>query len=135
MYFELPQLEAPLLSSVANYREYGRAVLTFERLELGHQATYICHVVSSQGTKHLRAFEMVVFPGEKKEDQSERETARERENDMGEEGVSERHIRRRVSEGEEAGIDEEEAAAGGVDRHFSVPVFDTMEDRARVSQS
>ena len=51
VYFELPRLNSRLLSSVKTVQQYGKATLTFSRLELGHQASYICHAVSVR--RHL----------------------------------------------------------------------------------
>ena len=65
VYFDLPKLERKLLKHVTNQRQYGRAVLTFGRVELGHQGTYVCHAVNRRGDRESRTFDMVVYPEER----------------------------------------------------------------------
>ena len=118
MFFELPNLETNLLSSVTNQRQYGRAVLEFGRVELGHQGTYVCHAVNRRGDRESRTFDMVVFPGEDKNEE------REEEEEEREEGEGEDRLEVEIeSLGENIAVDSQ----------FSVPVFETMEDRAQVS--
>ena len=152
VFFELPKLSTELLSSVNTIQQHGRAVLSFKSLELAHQATYTCHAVSvKKGIQKTRRFELVVFPDESKEEEvkDKEERMRVREGEELAEWEA-RNMWQKVEEEEEGGekegeegereggegfLEEEKQPDAGnpADSKFSVPVFETMEDRAKVS--
>ena len=60
--FKLPRLREKLLSSVRTTQQFGKATLTFSTLELGHQATYTCHALSTSYTVFASFLEYIPIP-------------------------------------------------------------------------
>ena len=187
--FKLPRLREKLLSSVRTTQQFGKATLTFSTLELGHQATYTCHALSTRrGLRKSRGFQLVVLRREEKDkslegveeggrvvegkvenEEEERDGVREGEEREGEEmeGVREGEGEEREGdevegvrvegeerdegereggevmeergkgreELEERGKGREELEEEAIDAAGAGPVFETMEDRAKVGNS
>ena len=107
--FDLPKISPQLLSSVRTQRERGKVVLTFSRVELGHQARYICRAESRSGAvKKSRNVDMVVVQRDRFYEMDVKDAAGEEEK-MGMEGgemvegweavVKEREMRGEKEEG------------------------------------
>lgn len=61
VYFILPKLDFSLLSTV-NIKSYeGGALLTFIKVEMGHQAKYVCIAEDRVGRKKIKVFEIKVL--------------------------------------------------------------------------
>ena len=160
--FQLPRLREKFLSSVRTTQQFGQATLTFSTLELGHQATYTCNALSTgRGLRKSRGFRLVVLRREEKDksieevvdmgrvvegevenenEEEERAGVREgdevegvREGEEGNEGEREGgEVMEQRGEGREGAEELEEEAR---DAAGAGPVFETMEDRAKVGKS
>ena len=133
MFFELPNLSRELRSSVKASTQEGGAILVFKRVELGHQAKYVCHAVDKNGMQKNGIVDMVVSQRDKKGaelGEQNRDAVRKEEERGGDKG------RRAGGDEEKSEGGEEKAKAdnGGVaTTQRTVPSFDSMEDRAKVS--
>lgn len=65
VYFELPHLSPNLRSSVKHHAQGGQVVLSFSKVERGHQARYTCHAVGGGGRRKKGKVDMVVLHRDK----------------------------------------------------------------------
>ena len=64
MFFEIPDLTEDLRSSVMTHDHDGGAMLIFKRVELGHQAKYVCHAVGERGMEKIGIVDLLISEGQ-----------------------------------------------------------------------
>lgn len=117
MFFELPHLTPNLRSSIKYHAQGGRVVLSFDKVERGHQAKYICNAVGGDGRRKKGKVDIVVLQRDKS---NVAQDVGEEVGEGGKEGEEEDMIRNggmvdkgQVKDwGEEVGLDREKVEGG-----------------------